>query len=231
MSKSSSPAIALPGVLSFQAWKPGAAVAREPAASSKSSRTYLVRVHSDAMSQVLESVMPVLGRLLSLKTDQARERKLEELVEFLAGQMVVPSPVDTQMAQRIAARYARVLGEFGFVTAEELAEANQSRASNRNALADNWKKRHQVFAVRHRDEHGRTREVFPLFQFEDSKPIKPVQSVLEAFGQRKAPWKLALWFTSNNGWLPKHARPVDLLEANPSAVIQAAQRDATESAA
>ena len=230
VSKSPSNVVAPTGVLSFQPWKPGAVAGRELAAPSKSSRAYLIEVQGDAMSQILESVMPVLSRLLSQKTAAVREQKLEELVDFLAGQIVVPSSVDTQMAQRLAVRYARILGEFGFVTAEQLADANQSRAGNRNALADNWKKRRQVFAVRHRDESGRSREVFPLFQFEDHKPIKVIQAVLEAFGERKAPWKLALWFTSNNGWLAKQARPVDLLADIPDAVVQAAQRDAAGSA-
>jgi hypothetical protein len=88
-----------------------------------------------------------------------------------------------------------------------------------------------VFAVRHRDESGKQREVFPLFQFDDHKPIKAVQGVLAAFGERKAPWKTALWFTSNNGWLPGQARPVDLLASAPDAVVQAAQRDAAGSGA
>ena len=138
---------------------------------------------------------------------------------------------DVTMAQRLAARHARVPGEFGYVTAEQLAEANRSRTVNRHALADNWKKRRQVFAVRHRDEGGQAQEVFPLFQFDDHKPIKAVHDVLKAFGDRKAPWKLALWFTSNNGWLPGQARPVDLLASSPDAVVQAAQRDAAASAA
>lgn len=231
MGKSSSQA-ALPGdVLSFQPWTPAAAQARPEPAAEKSSHSYLLQVHSDAMSRVLEAVMPMLDRVLSQKTAEIREQKLEELVDFIAGQMVVPSRIDTKMAQRLAARHARVLNEFGFATAEQLADANQSRAGNRNALADNWKKRRQVFAVRHRDESGRPREVFPLFQFEDHKPIKVVQSILEAFGEHKAPWKLALWFASNNGWLPGQARPVDLLESAPDAVVQAARRDAAGSAA
>lgn len=233
MSKPTSQAPLLGGVLSFQSWTPSAAQARNQpeSALAKPAHSYLMQVHSDAMSQVLEAVMPMLDRLLSQKTAAVREQKLEELVDFIAGQMVVPSRVDTKMAQRIAARHARVLNEFGFVTAEQLADANQSRASNRSALADNWKKRRQVFAVRHRDGSGRPREVFPLFQFEDHKPIKSVQTVLEAFGDGKTPWKLALWFTSNNGWLPGQARPVDLLESAPDAVVQAARRDAAGSAA
>ena len=231
MSKFPNQALPPGGVLSFQPWSPGAAQGAAKPAPDKASHSYLVQVHGDAMSQVLETVMPMLDRLLTHKTAAVRERKLEQLVDFITGQMVVPSRLDMQMARRIAARHARVLNKFGFVTAEQLADANQSRAGKRSALADNWKKRRQVFAVRHRDESGRPREVFPIFQFEDHKPIKAVQAVIEAFGEHKAPWKLALWFTSNNGWLPRRARPVDLLESAPDAVVQAARHDAAGSAA
>jgi hypothetical protein len=34
-------------------------------------------------------------------------------------------------------------------------------------------------------------QVYPLFQLEDYKPIKAVQPVLQAFGEHKAPWKIA----------------------------------------
>ena len=189
-------------------------------------QSYRVQAHSPASSRVLEAVMPALDRLVAEKSAAVRDRKLEELIEFLAGQMVVPSPLDMQMAQRVAARQARVLNEFGYATAEELADANESRAANRHALADNWKKRKQVFSVRYRDEAGRQREVFPLFQFQDHQPVKAVQLVIEAFGERKAAWKLALWFCSNNGWLPGQRRPVDLLGTSPDAVVQAARNDA-----
>jgi len=80
-------------------------------------------------------------------------------------------------------------------SAEQLADANRSQAANRAALADNWRKRRQVFAVPHPDKAARERDIYPAFQFENGKPIKAVQEVLEAFGGRKAPWKLALWFS------------------------------------
>ena len=146
------------------------------------------------------------------------------------GQMLVPSAVDLEMAQRLAVRHARILNEFGYFTAEQLADANRSQATIRSALADNWRKRRQVFAVPHPDRSARDRDVYPAFQSEDHKPIKAVAAVLEAFGERKSPWKLALWFTSNNGWLQGSKRPVDLLESNPDAVIEAARRDAAGSA-
>ncbi len=236
MGKTTIPAGWLGGVLSFQPWAPQA----QPVTAAKPPRdralsnlgpAYLVQVHSTAMAQVVEAAMPMLDRLLSQKSAQVRQQKLEAMVDFITSQMVVPSSVDNQMAQRVAVRHARVLGEFGYITAEQLADVNQSRAANRNALADNWKKRRQVFAVRHRDDSGQSREVFPLFQFQDHQPIKAIQAVLEALGEHKAPWKLALWFTSNNGWLPGQARPVDLLESAPESVIQAAQHDAAMSAA
>jgi hypothetical protein len=222
------------GVLTLQRWNPlkGAAHGQKEAGTpGEGGRSYLLGVRSGTMGKMLESMVPVLGRLLAEKSAAVREQKLEELVDFLAEQMVVPSEVDTRMAQRIAQRHARVLNEFGFFTAEQLADANHSRATNRNALADNWKKRGLVFAVRHRDEAGKLRDVYPLFQFEDHKPIKAVQGVLEAFGPAKAPWKIALWFASNNGWLPGQARPVDLLATDPEAVVRAAQLDAGGSAA
>lgn len=194
-------------------------------------RTFLVEVANEAASNTLLASLPLLDRLLSEKLAAVRERQLEEMVDFLAARMLAPSATDLEMAQHLASRRARMLNEFGYFTAEQLAHANGSQASNRAALADNWRKRRQVFAVPHPDKTARERDIYPAFQFEDGKPIKAVQEVIEAFGGRKAPWKLALWFTSNNGLLPGSARPVDLLASDPQTVIAAARRDAQGSAA
>ena len=193
--------------------------------------TYLVDVEDESISRIFENIMPLLGGVLSEKTADVRRRRLGELVDFMAAQLVRPSEADTQMAQRLAARRAAVLNEFGYFTAEQLADANRSRAANRSALADNWRKRHQVFAVQHPDKSLRERDVYPAFQFLDYQPVKAVREVLTAFGERKDPWKLALWFTSNNGWLSDSVRPVDLLGSHPEAVIEAARWDAAGSAA
>jgi hypothetical protein len=190
-----------------------------------------VKVKDKASSNLLLASLSLLDRLLVEKTAAVRERRLEEMVDFMAERMLVPSSNELDMAQRVGARHARILNRFGHFTAEQLADANRSQATSRSALADNWRKRREVFAVPHPDKTARERDVYPAFQFEDHKPIKAVHGVLEAFGDRKAPWKLALWFTSNNGWLPDSARPVDLLASNPQAVIEAARRDAAESAA
>ena len=193
--------------------------------------TFLLEIKDPAASSMLLASLSMLDRLLVEKMAAVRERHMEEVVDFMTERMLVPSAVELDMAQRLATRHARVLNEFGHFTAEQLADANRSQASNRAALADNWRKRRQVFAVPHPDKTARERDVYPAFQFEDHKPIRAVHDVLQAFGAHKAPWKLALWFTSNNGWLPGSARPVDLLATDPQAVIGAARRDAEGSAA
>ena len=194
-------------------------------------RAFVLEVADEAASNTLLASLPLLDRLLAEKIAAVRERRMEEMVDFMAARMLASSAVELEMAQRLAHRHARVLNEFGFFTAEQLADANRSQAANRAALADNWRKRRQLFAVPHPDKAARERDIYPAFQFEGSKPIKAVQEVLEAFGERKAPWKLALWFTSNNGSLPDSARPVDLLATDPQSVVRAARRDAEGSAA
>lgn len=194
-------------------------------------RTFLLEVKDAASSSMLLASLSMLDRLLVEKMTTVRERQMAEVVDFMAERMLVPSGVELDMARRLATRHARVLNEFGHFTAEQLADANGSQAGNRCALADNWRKRRQVFTVPHPDKTARERDVYPAFQFEAHKPIKAVHEVLEAFGAHKAGWKLALWFTSNNGGLPGSARPVDLLGTNPQAVVAAAKRDAEESAA
>lgn len=198
---------------------------------SREEHTYHLRVWSAETAKLLEALVRGLEPLVRERSSKVRERKLEELIEFFTSKLVVPSEVDVRMAERLAQRRAHLLKEFGYVTAEQLAKTNASKAENRHALADNWKKRHLVFSVIHRDSRGRLREVFPAFQFEDDRPIKAVREIIEAFGARKSPWKLAMWFTSNNGWLPKQTRPVDLLASDPRAVIEAARLDAGGSAA
>ena len=193
---------------------------------------FLLQVEDKGASYAVVASLSLMDRMLTEKSAVARERQLEEVVDFMTSRLLQPpTPVELQMAQKLAERHARVLNEFGFFSAEELADGNRSDATNRAALADNWRKRRQVFCVAHPDKKARGRDVYPAFQFDGFKPLKVVQQVLAAFGGRKTPWAIALWFTSNNGWLPDSARPVDLLRNNPSAVLKAAQVDAKESAA
>jgi hypothetical protein len=199
--------------------------------SSRAGNAFVLEVADEAASKTLQASLPLLDRLLAERLAATRERQLAEMVDFMAARLLAPSAVDLEMTQRLASRHARILNEFGYFSAEQLADANGSQAGNRAALADNWRKRHQVFAVPHPDKTARERDIYPAFQFDGGKPIKAVQQVLQAFDGRKPPWKLALWFTSHNGALPGSARPVDRLADDPRSVIDAARLDAQGSAA
>ncbi|MDP3317403.1 MAG: hypothetical protein Q8M47_15205 [Devosia sp.] len=204
----------------------------EPRTShSSANRSFLLEVKDEASSKVLLASLSMLDRLMGEKAIEVRERRMEEMVDFITLRLLEPNVAEMEMAQRLAARHARVLNEFGYFTAEQLGKVNRSQATVRSALADNWRKRRLVFAVPHPDKTARERDIYPAFQFENHKPIKAMQAVLDAFGEHKDPWKLALWFTSNNGALADDARPVDLLTSDPQAVIEAARRDAAGSAA
>lgn len=204
----------------------------EPRASRGSAnRSFLLEVKDDASSKVLLASLSMLDRLMGEKAIEVRERRMEEMVDFITERMLEPNVAEMEMAQRLATRHARVLNEFGYFTAEQLGRANRSQAAVPSALVDNWRKRRLVFAVPHPDKTARARDIYPAFQFENHKPIKAIQAILDAFDERKDPWKLALWFTSNNGSLPDDARPVDLLTSDPQAVMEAARHDAAGSAA
>lgn len=125
--------------------------------------------------------------------------------------------IKDKMDRKLADRRNAILSEFGWATATDFE--SQCRK---------WEKQHRIFAVADPCSQLVGSVVYPLFQFADGKPLKVVKKVIEAFGPQKDRWKLALWFASNNGWLPNQARPVDMLTRRPMAVVAAAKRDAFE---
>ena len=66
----------------------------------------------------------------------------------------------------------------------------------------------------------------PMFQFEpiDLSIRSVLVPVISAFGRGLDGWALAAWFTQPNDLLNK-LRPVDVLDSNPSGVLNAARAD------
>lgn len=154
-----------------------------------------------------------------LQAYSREEEQSEELLEVLSrGLSEIPDESRVIQLQRQAEARARYLREFRTYTSQEVARLGGSKARNESALASRWRSAGKVFAVQV-DNVDR----FPAFQFdEEFKPRPVIARVLQAFGDRK-PWSVALWFASNSGWLGG-ARPVDLLEERPDAVVEAAER-------
>lgn len=197
-------------------------------------RSFIVHMPDDKSSERFAAALPSLRRRFDEEADNLREQRLNEAIRFFAREMIAgPSVSEMRMTARLGQRYARILDEFGFYTAAQLAQLAGSRARNRTAMADNWRRRGQVFSVPHPDEAAGFGDVYPGFQFDAShKPLPVIRRVLQAFNGGRLAWKLALWFTSNNGMLPDGARPVDLIQQDADeAIVRAAEYDAMPSAA
>jgi hypothetical protein len=153
-------------------------------------------------------------------------RDIRHLIEALTPeQRDVPTPAVVLQARRNAEARSGLLAEFGGLRSAEVAELAGSRAANRAALATRWRAEKRLAAVPVGDEL-----LYPGFQFTaEGKPHPAVGRALEALRSdpRMTDWQAALWFVGPNGWLGGR-RPVDLLDAEPDAVAEAARREAAE---
>lgn len=122
-----------------------------------------------------------------------------------------------QMRRNATAR-EEFLRDFPTLTSARVAELSESRAANRAAIANLWKKKGRIFSI----PFGRT-ERFPVFQFDPSgRPWEVVEAVLRALPKGRSGWEVALWFSASNDRLGGK-RPVDLIESSPDSVARAAR--------
>lgn len=130
----------------------------------------------------------------------------------------IPSRAAVLQARRNAEARMELLREFGFLTAEQIAEG-RSRATNRSAMAGRWRAEGKISGV-----EWKGRVLYPGFQFdEQGAPLPIVAMVLAALPRdRMSDWEVALWWTAANGWLSGD-RPVDWLNvANQQPLLDAA---------
>jgi len=146
---------------------------------------------------------------------------LEHVVSLLAPELGVPSAAVLEQARRNLLLREELIREFGALNAREVAELAGSEALNRSQFAHSLLRSGRVFSVAHRRA-----QLFPAFQFEADGPLPIVSDVLPALRSRfRKDWEIALWFTTKNAWLDGR-RPVDLLQSNPTDVMEAAQAGA-----
>lgn len=192
-----------------------------------------IEVTDPQMRGLVVTVLSELQADLKKALSESHTQRWAEMIEFFVSRNLPPISVETGlMAKRVAERRVQLLEEFGAFTAEDLAQANHSKAKSPSAFMDSWRRRHKVFGVPNPDPQAGRAEIYPKFQFQEFEPLYIVQQILELLvPSGKAGWPLAMWFVSNNGWLPNGARPVDMLHSNPEKVLLAAERDAREPAA
>jgi hypothetical protein len=144
----------------------------------------------------------------------------ESLIEAMLPRTAVVSAASAQQAQLNAEARQAFLDEFEVYDSDGVASIVGSTASNRSQAASRLVKSGRIFALA-----DRGRRLFPAWQFSASgQPLAVITEVIAAAERlRLDGWELALWFSSESGWLDD-ARPVDLLDNDPDAVAEAARR-------
>jgi hypothetical protein len=167
-----------------------------------------------------------MATLRAVRNLIAHGRTVDRLIEaLLPDQIAVPTPAAVLQARRNAAARNELLQEFGALRSQDVAELAGSRASNRAALANRWRAENRVMAVPLRDEL-----LYPGFQFTDEGKPRPAIGATLAWlrsDPHTTDWQTALWFVTPTGWLGGR-RPVDVLDDDPDAVVEAARREVSD---
>ena len=170
-------------------------------------------------SAVLKASQEQVASIIAEALEQNRDA-MQRVMEALLEPLVIPARQSVEQARLNVEARKEFVTEFKTLKSAEVGRLVNSNASNTASLANRWKKEGKVFAI---NWSGADR--YPEFEFgSDGKPrpaISEVLAVLEVDG-----WQAALWFASPNGWLAGDARPVDLLEEYPDAVVKAADAHA-----
>jgi len=169
---------------------------------------------------------PTMATLTAFRNLVAHGRAVDGLVEALmpAG-LSVPTPAAVLQARRNAEARSALLTEFGALRSQDVADLAESRATNRAALANRWRTENRVVAVPVGDEL-----LYPGFQFNsEGKPKPAIGPTIDLMRSdpHTTDWQMALWFVTPTSWLGAR-RPVDLLDEDPDAVINAARREVSD---
>jgi DNA-binding protein len=156
-------------------------------------------------------------------------RRPDELIEQLMPDRVeLPTAAAVLQARRNAEARTAFLEEFGALRSHDVAQLAGSRAANRAALANRWRSEGRVLAVTLGDEL-----LYPGFQFTaDGRPHPTIREALATLRSdpHTTDWQAALWFATPTGWLGGR-RPVDVLDDDPEAIVEAARREVADLAA
>lgn len=169
-----------------------------------------------AVIENARALIDLLGGRLAELEHAALEQFIETAYPLVAGR---PSPAALDQARRNAEVRAEFERDYEVLAAEQVHALCGSSARNRAALAARWRSERRIFGI-----PRQRRWLFPRFQFDEERgrPKAVIAATLAALGDAVGPWQTAVWFTSENGWLDGR-RPVDLLDRDPDAVVDAAR--------
>lgn len=109
----------------------------------------------------------------------------------------------------------------GLVSGDQLTLLLRRRTSQPISMLARWIVDRRAVSFAWQGDH-----LLPMFQFDqaDLTVRRPVSAVLDEFDGTFDDWELATWFALPNAWLGDEA-PVDMLERDAQAVLDAARAD------
>lgn len=157
--------------------------------------------------------------LLQSRLKRYEDSEMESLIEAAMPRLSErPHPAILEQARRNAEFRADFLARYDVLDAEQVHALYGSKADNTAALAGRWRSAERIFGLEY---EGRT--VYPAFQFDiNGKPKAVVARILKALGLRSG-WQIASWFTAPSGWLSDDQCPVDVMDTDLDAVVDAAR--------
>lgn len=201
------------------------------ALTSGSGKTHLLLALMVVLARAEEEGVldgPTLGTLRAVRNLAVHGGTVGRVVDaLLPKDLEIPTPAVVLQAQRNAEARSSFLTEFGALRSSEIADLAGSQAANRAALANRWRAQNRIVGVPWRDEL-----LYPGFQFAaDGRPIPAIQPALAALRSdpHTTDWQAALWFATPTSWL-RGQRPLDVLDADPDLVVEAAQREVSDRA-
>ncbi len=171
-------------------------------------------------TQELERI-ELFVRLVHNRIKDLKKNEMERLVEMAMPEINLQQPDEIlDQARQNAELRANFLSTYKTLDAEGVHDFCSSTASNKAALAGNWRKKGKIFGVEYNN-----RILYPAFQFDNTtgkqKPV--IERIIKALGSNMGPWQTAMWFTTPNPSL-KRRRPADLLDKDPKSVVNAAKQ-------
>jgi len=171
-------------------------------------------------AQELEHIESLV-RLVRLRMKDIKRSEMERLVELAMPAVILQQPDEIlDQARQNAELRTGFLKTYAALAAEDVHKFCKSTATNKAALAGAWRKKGLIFGI-----ENNNRQLYPVFQFDSTtgKPKPVIARILKALGTNMGQWQTAIWFTTPNPSLQRH-RPIDLLDKDPTRVVNAAKQ-------
>lgn len=184
----------------------------------------VIPVAEELSAGELEQVRATLFNLAPVLVDRLKAHKAEQvknLVRILVGD-AVPKAMDLRRARMNVKAIKSIYRGTDWLTAAEVGVSRGQFAGstpvNPAAVANRWRRRGEIFAIRY---EGKNR--YPRYAFgADWRPVPAIRVVLQLF-PRIDPWRLAAWFESSSSYLGGKKPRKIIQQGGDREVIAAAQ--------